>query len=69
MEGGMSLDLGTKMVRRRVSAAEEQDDARILAERKARRERLLEQARQNPEPLGSFIISWFRDRRTIVVLR
>jgi hypothetical protein len=57
----MKADLGTKMVRLRVARSEAEDDARILAERKARRERLLEQAHKNPRPPG-FVLTWFRGR-------
>lgn len=63
----MNADLGMKMVRLRVARSEAEDDARILAERKKRREVLLEEARRNPKP-PSFIVSWFRGRRTVVAL-
>ena len=56
------------MVRLRVARSEAEDDARILAERKARREKLLAEAARNPKPPGSFIVSWFRGQRTVVVL-
>lgn len=64
----MKIDLGLRMVRKRVSAAEEQDDVRILELRKARREELLAQARENPMPRSSFIATWFRGRRTIATI-
>jgi len=60
----MRSDLGLKMVRLRVVATEEKDAARILALRKARREKLLAEAASNPKPPG-FIVTWFRGRRTI----
>jgi len=64
----MRSDLGTKMVRLRVARSQAEADARILAERKARREKLLAEAARNPKPPGSFIVSWFRGQRTVVVL-
>jgi len=63
----MKSELGLKMVRLRVARAEEKDDARILAERKARREKLLAEAARNPKP-PCFIVTWFYGRRTIVTL-
>ena len=59
----MKSELGLKMVRLRVARAEAKDDARILAERKARREKLL--AARNPKS-PCFIVTWFNGRRTIV---
>ena len=63
----MKSELGVKMVRLRVARAEAKDDAQILAERKARREKLLAEAARNPKP-PCFIASWFRGRRTVVSL-
>lgn len=58
----MILDLELKMVRVRVISKEQEDDARILAERKARREKFLAEAK----PKGPhFLVSWFRGIRTI----
>jgi len=64
----MTVDLGMKMVRLRVSAAEAKDDARILELRKKRREELLAEAREDTRPRGSFVVTWFRGRRTIAAL-
>ena len=64
----MDLDIGAKMTRKRVSEAEERDSARILAERKSARERLLEEARNNPKPRCSFIASWFHGLQRMGVL-
>ena len=61
----MKSELGLKMVRLRVARAEAKDDARILAERKARREKLLAEAIHHPKP-PCFIATWFNGRRTIV---
>jgi len=63
----MKSELGVKMVRLRVAKAEEKDDARILAERKARREKLLAESARNPKP-PCFVASWFRGRRKVVTL-
>jgi hypothetical protein len=62
----MQSDLGIKMVRLRVAKEEAKDDARILAERKARREALLAEAAANPKPkIAGGMLTWFRGRRTI----
>ena len=63
----MRSDLGTKMVRLRVARSEAEDDARILAYRKQRREELLAEAATNPKPRQSFMATWFRGRRTITI--
>ena len=63
----MPGELGIKMVRLRVARAEAKDDAQILAERKARREKLLAESARNPKP-PCFVVSWFRGRRTVVSL-
>ncbi len=62
------IHIGTEMVRQRVIAVEAADDARILALRKARREKLLKEARENPKPSQSFMATWFRGRRTITIV-
>lgn len=62
------IHIGTEMVRQRVIAVEDADDARILALRKARREELLKEARENPKPRRSFMATWFRGRRTITIV-
>lgn len=64
----MAVELGTSMVRVRISEAEDKEAARILEMRRARREELLAQARENPKPRRSFIITWFRGRRTIAAI-
>lgn len=60
------MDIGTEMVRRRVIAIEDADDARILALRKERREKMLAEAAANPKPRLREM-TWFRGRRTIVI--
>jgi hypothetical protein len=55
------------MVRLRIIRTEEEDDARILAFRKQRREELLAEAAANPKPRQSFMMNWFRGRRTITI--
>ncbi len=57
------MNIGTEMVRRRVIAAEEADDARILALRKERREKM---ATEEKPPRPSFLAR-FRGRRTLVI--
>jgi hypothetical protein len=63
----MTTNLGTNMVRLRVIHTEEEDDARILAFRKKRREELLAEAAANPKPRSSFMENFFRGRRTITI--
>ena len=63
----MTTHLGTNMVRLRVIQSEEADEARILEFRKKRREELLQEAAANPRPRPSFMLNWFRGRRTITI--
>lgn len=63
----MTTHLYTHMVRLRIIRTEEEDDARILAFRKQRREELLAEAAANPKPRQSFMMNWFRGRRTITI--
>lgn len=63
----MKIDLGMRMVRKRVSEEEAKADALILAERKERREKRLAEARKNPKP-PCFIVTWFRGHRTIATI-
>jgi hypothetical protein len=60
------MNIGIGMVRRRVIAVEDADDARILAERKARREEKIAEGAENPQPLPSFL-SRFNGRRTLAI--
>ncbi|MBE0568929.1 MAG: hypothetical protein IH577_04565 [Deltaproteobacteria bacterium] len=59
------IEIGTSMVRKRIIEQQATDDARILEERKARREELLREARKNPRRPEYFIVTWFRGLRTI----
>jgi hypothetical protein len=68
-EGHMISRIGVGMVRLRVIATEEEDDARILAHRKKRREEMLAEAVDNPRPHPTMLASWWRARRSIVVGR
>jgi hypothetical protein len=64
----MKTDLGAAMVRLRIATTEEKEGALLLEKRKARREELLAEARENPKPRGSFVVTWFRTRRTILTI-
>jgi hypothetical protein len=63
----MKTDLGVAMVRLRIATTEEKEGALLLEKRKARREELLAEARENPKP-PCFVATWFRTRRTIATI-